>query len=320
MAGPSPLSCAFLAASWMTLGALAFPASAQTAAPAPAPQGSVEQVPAPESGLVAPAPSPAPKPSTIAPAASTEALPPKQVAWSFNGPFGTYDRAALQRGFQVYKEVCSACHALSHVAFRNLADAGGPGFTPAQVAAIAAAYKVPADPDEQGKTMDASGQPLTRAAGPADYFPPPYPNEKATRAALNGALPPDLSLIVKAREGHEDYVYSILTGFGRPPATEKMAPGMNYNPYFPRHQIAMPPPLTNGSVTYADGTPNTIDQEARDVVTFLAWAAEPKMEERKRTGFNVMIFLIGFTTLLFFSYRRVWHGHHDVGATGEGQD
>ena len=128
---------------------------------------------------------------------------------------------------------------------------------------------------------------------------------------MNGALPPDLSLIVKAREGHEDYVYSILTGFGQPPPpNEKMAPGMNYNPIFPGRQIAMPPPLSNGSVTYADGTPNTIDQEARDVVTFLSWAAEPKMEERKRTGFNVMIFLIGFTTLLYFSYRRVWHGHH----------
>jgi len=246
-----------------------------------------------------------------APAPSTNALPPKQMSWSFDGPFGVYDRAALQRGFQVYKEVCSACHALTHIAFRNLGDTGGPGFTTEQVAAIAAMYKVPAAPDEQGKTVDANGQPLMRAAVPADYFPPPFPNEKATRAAMNGALPPDLSLIVKAREGHENYVYSILTGFGqKPPANEKMASGMSYNPYFPRHQIAMPPPLTNGSVTYADGTPNTVDQEARDVVTFLTWAAEPKMEERKRTGFNVMLFLLGFTVLLYFAYRQVWHGKH----------
>jgi ubiquinol-cytochrome c reductase cytochrome c1 subunit len=243
---------------------------------------------------------PAPAPLAVAPAASSDALPPKHVAWSFNGPFGTYDRAALQRGFQVYKEVCSACHSLSLVAIRNLADRGGPEFTEAQVAAIAAGYKVPADPD----------QPLSRPGTPADYFPPPFPNEKAARAAMNGALPPDLSLIIKAREGHEDYVYSILTSFGPPPPGAKMAPGMNYNPMFPGRQIAMPPPLSNGSVTYADGTPNMVDQEARDVVTFLSWASEPKMEERKRTGFNVMIFLIGFTTLLYFSYRRVWHGHH----------
>src|SRR5262249_35263827 len=241
----------------------------------------------------------------------SEPLPPKAEHWSFDGPFGMYDRASLQRGFQVYKEVCSACHSLSHVAFRNLGEKGGPEFTEGQVKAIAAMYKLPADPDEMGKTVDANGMPLMRPATPADHFPPPFPNEKATRAAMNGALPPDLSLIVKNREGHENYVYSILTGFGqRPPANEKIAPGLNYNPYFPRHQIAMPPPLTMGSVTFADGTPNTIEQQAHDVVTFLTWAAEPKMEERKRMGFNVMAFLIAFTGLLYLSYRRVWHGEH----------
>jgi ubiquinol-cytochrome c reductase cytochrome c1 subunit len=249
-------------------------------------------------------------PATVA-APSTAPLPPKKMAWSFDGPFGVYDRASLQRGFQVYKEVCSACHSLQRVALRNLGDKGGPEFSAAQVAALAAGYKVPADPDEQGKTVDANGQPLTRAAVASDYFPPPFPNEKATRAAMNGALPPDLSLIVKAREGHENYVYSILTGFGqKPPANEKMARGMNYNPYFPRHQIAMPPPLSMGSVTYADGTANTVEQEAHDVVTFLTWTAEPKMEERKRTGFNVILFLLAFSTLLFFTYRRIWHGEH----------
>jgi ubiquinol-cytochrome c reductase cytochrome b/c1 subunit len=298
-------------------GGAAAPA-AQQAAP-PAAQGTVEQAPQPATGPAVQRPSPAQLPSAAAPAPSTEALPPKSMSWSFDGPFGVYDRASLQRGFQVYKEVCSACHSLSRVAIRNLADAGGPGFSEQEVAAIAAMYKVPAEPNEQGKTTDDAGQPLTRAAVPSDYFPPPFPNEKAARAAMNGALPPDLSLIVKNREGHSDYVYSILTGFGqKPPPNEKMARGMNYNPYFPRHQIAMPPPLTMGSVTYADGTPSTVDQEAHDVVTFLTWASEPKMEERKRMGFNVILYLIGLTVLLYFTYHRVWHGRHDVGATGEG--
>ena len=248
-------------------------------------------------------------PAVTAAPASSEPLPPKHVDWSFNGPFGTYNRASLQRGFQVYKEVCSGCHALSHIAFRNLGDPGGPGFSPAGVAALAASYKVPAEPNEQGKTVDAGGQPLTRPATPADYFPPPYPNEKATRAGNNGALPPDLSLIVKAREGHTDYVYSILTGFGeKPPPAVKVARGMQYNPYFPGRQIAMPPPLTEGGVTYADRTVATVDQEARDVVTFLAWASDPKMEERKRIGFGVMLYLLLFTGLLYLCYRRVWHG------------
>src|SRR6185437_2392057 len=162
MAQPTPLKRTFLDASCLTVGALAFPALAQTPGQPqanPAAQGTVEQAPAPQSGPAAPAQTPAAPPSAVAPAPSADALPPKHVAWSFNGPFGTYDRAALQRGFQVYKEVCSACHALSHVAFRNLADPGGPSFTTAQAAAIAASYKVPADPDEQGKTVDASGQP-----------------------------------------------------------------------------------------------------------------------------------------------------------------
>jgi cytochrome c1 len=253
-----------------------------------------------------------PAASSLATAAvSTEALSPKTVNWSFDGPFGVFDRASLQRGFQVYKDVCAACHALTHIVFRNLGEPGGPGFSQDQVRAIAASYKVPAEPDERGRTTDARGRPLTRAAMPADYVPPPQPNEQAMRAFNNGALPPDLSLIVKARAGRSDYVYSILTGFApNAPSNEKIAPGMNYNPYFPGHQIAMPPPLFDGSVTYQDGTQATLDQEARDVATFLTWAAEPRMEERKRTGFNVMMFLFLLTGLLYLSYRRVWHGTH----------
>jgi ubiquinol-cytochrome c reductase cytochrome c1 subunit len=285
------------------------PASAP-AAPAPSIAPEKKHAPAPAS---APAPEASSKPATPASAApvSTEAFAPKQVKWSFDGPFGVFDRASLQRGFQVYKEVCSACHALSYIAFRNLGEAGGPSFPDNQVRAIAAGYKVPAEPDDQGRIVDEKGQRLTREATPADYMPPPFPNEKATRAANNGALPPDLSLIVKARAGHANYIYSIITGFGqKPPAGEKMASGMLYNPYFPGHQIAMPPPLVDGSVTYMDGTQATVDQEARDVVSFLAWASEPKMEERKRTGFNVMIFLFLLTGLLYGSYQRVWHGKH----------
>lgn len=301
---------ALLAASILWTGA----ALAQDAAPSPAPTPSAEPTPAPE-GPVPPQPSPAPPPSAVAPAPSTEAEPPKHAGWSFNGPFGTYDRAALQRGFQVYKEVCAACHSLDRVAIRTLAQPGGPGFTEAEVRAIAASYMVPAGPNEQGQTVDDKGQPLMRAATPADSFPPPFPNEKAARAANNGAAPPDLSLMVKAREGGADYVYSLLTGFGKAPAGEKMAPGMYYNVYFPGRQIAMPPPLTDDRVMYADGTKATVDQEAKDVVTFLTWAAEPKMEERKESGFGVMIFLLAFAGFLYLSYRKIWHGHHDVGAT-----
>jgi cytochrome c1 len=211
----------------------------------------------------------------------------------------------------VYREVCSACHSLKYIAFRNLADEGGPGLSPDQVKALAAAYRVPAGPNELGQTVDANGQPLMRPATPSDYFPPPFPNEQAARASNNGALPPDLSLVVKARVGGANYVYSILTGYGQqPPAGVSVGSGRFYNPYFRGGQIAMPPPLNPNSVTYADGTMATVDQEARDVATFLAWAADPKMEERKRMGFNVMVFLIVFASLLYFSYQRVWYGQH----------
>lgn len=239
------------------------------------------------------------------------ALPPKDVSWSFDGPFGHYDRASLQRGFQVYKEVCSACHSLNRVYFHTLSDEGGPGFTEAQVKAIAAGYKVPAEPNDQGLLYDSSGNRLMRTATISDHFPAPFPNEQAARAANNGAAPPDLSVIVKAREGGPNYVFSILTGFGQtPPANFKVLANKYYNPYFDGRNISMPPPLTDGSVTFSDGTKATVEQEAHDVVTFLTWAAEPKMEERKSLGFGVIAFLLVFSGLLYLSYRKLWHDKH----------
>jgi len=246
--------------------------------------------------------------------ASTEGghpLPPKEEAFSFEGPFGTYDRAALQRGFQVYKEVCSACHSLNRVAFHALADEGGPGFTEAQAKAIAAGYQVVAGPNDKGETTDANGTPLTRPGILADHFPPPFPNPEAARTANNGALPPDLSIIIKARNGGERYVYSLLTGYGQtPPAGFHVVEGKYYNPYFEGRNISMPHPLNENGVTFSDGTKATIPQQAHDVATFLTWAAEPKMEERKRMGFGVMLFLAAFAGVLFLSYRKLWADQH----------
>jgi cytochrome c1 len=267
-----------------------------------------QQPPSEGAELTPPAVQPSPPP---APSVELETLPPREVNWSFDGPFGTFDRAALQRGFQVYKDVCSACHSLEYISFRNLAEEGGPTLTPEQASALAAAYRVPAGPNEQGQTVDANGQPLVRPATLSDGFPPPFPNEQSARASNNGALPPDLSLIVKARVGGPDYIYSILTGYGQqPPPGAAIGPGRFYNPYYRGGQIAMPPPLNADQVTYADGTMATVDQQARDVVSFLSWAADPKMEERKRTGFSVMVFLVILASLLYLSYQRVWYGQH----------
>jgi ubiquinol-cytochrome c reductase cytochrome c1 subunit len=242
---------------------------------------------------------------------ATGRLHPKAVEFEFEGPFGTYDRGALQRGYQVYKEVCAACHSANLLSFRNLAEPGGPEFTEAQARALATAAKIPAEPNDRGETTDDKGTPLMRSATLADRFPSPYPNENAARASNSGSLPPDLSLIVKAREGEAHYTYSLLTGFHeKPPAGFKVTEGKYFNPYFEGWNITMPPPLTENGVTYSDGTKATIDQQAHDVVTFLAWAAEPKMEERKRMGFGVMVFLIVFAGLLFAAYRKVWKDAH----------
>jgi ubiquinol-cytochrome c reductase cytochrome c1 subunit len=234
-------------------------------------------------------------------------LPPKTLEWSFAGPFGTYDRGALQRGFQVYRQVCAACHSLNYVSFRDLSRFGGPTFSEAEAKAIAAGFRVPAEPNERGETFDATGTRLTRPGTLADHIPAPYANTAAARAANNGAAPPDLSLIVKARQGDADYVYSILTGFA-PSAPRGFAvpDGKHYNPYFAGRRIAMTAPLTRDGVRFHDGTPATVNNQAKAVVTFLAWTADPNLESRHRLGFEVLAFLIFLAGLLFLSYRKLW--------------
>lgn len=254
----------------------------------------------------------------------TQPEAPHQQKWSFDGPFGTYDRGALQRGFQVYKEVCSACHSLNMVAFHDLAAPGGPGFTEAQAKVIAGEYHVPAEPNDKGEVFDERGNRITRPGIVADHLPPPFANEQAARAANGGALPPDLSLIVKARQGGADYVYSILTGFTEhPPHGFVLQEGKYYNPYFPGRNISMPPPLKPNLVSFSDGTPATVTNEAKAVVTFLAWASEPQLEARHRIGMQVLSFLVLLAGLLFLSYRKIWHGKpedpglvHDLPGTG----
>jgi ubiquinol-cytochrome c reductase cytochrome b/c1 subunit len=249
--------------------------------------------------------------TTPALAANGEQLPLKTTDWSWEGPFGTFNRADLQHGFQVYKEVCSACHSLNRVAFHTLSESGGPGFTDAQMKAIAAGYKVDAGPNDKGEVVDDKGNTITRAGTPADHFPPPFPNEQAARTANGGALPPDLSLIEKARVGGPNYVYSILTGFHlTPPKGFTVTPNKYYNPYFIGWNISMPPPLTDGQVSFVDGAPNKIADEAYAVVTFLAWTSEPHLEDRHRMGVGVMIFLIVLSGLLYLSYRRIWKDAH----------
>src|SRR5512139_1808524 len=228
---------------------------------------------------------------------------PKEVSFASDGPFGRFDRQQLQRGFQVYKEVCSACHSLHLVAFRDLKDLG---YNDAEVKAIAKQWQIEV-PDINPDT----GEPATRKAIPADHFPSPYANEVAARAANNNALPPDLSLITKAREGGPAYVYSLLTGFQDPPSElpkeNRPTPTLHYNPYFANLNIAMPPPLAaDGQVTYADGTKSTVNQMAKDVAAFLVWTAEPKLENRHRAGIATLVFLLIGTMLAYLAYRNIW--------------
>ena len=247
----------------------------------------------------------------------------KAVSWSFEGPLGQFDKAQLQRGYKVYREVCSACHAMEQLSFRNLGQKGGPFYDPKYPNPNDNPYVKSLAKDIQIKDIDGeTGDVIQRAGGSADKFPAPFPNEPAARASNGGALPPDLSVIAKAREGGPAYVYSILTGYHEPPAGLTAPAGKHYNPYYPGDLgsfwtgakgkvpvggfIAMPPPLAPGKVTFDDGKPSTVDQQAKDVVAFLSWAAEPKMEERKQFGLGAMIYLLIFSILLWFSYRKVW--------------
>lgn len=256
----------------------------------------------------------------VAPALAAEgghAIP--RYSWSWSGPFGKFDRAQLQRGFQVYKEVCAACHSLGLVAFRNLAEPGGPEFPADQVKALATEWPV------KVKDINDSGEVIERAPRPADRIPKPFANEKAAEAANGGKAPPDLSLMPKARtyergfptfvfdiftqyqEQGADYVRSFLTGFEDPPAGFV---GTSYNVYFPGNAVAMPNVLQDGAVDYQDGSPKTAKQYATDVTAFLMWTAEPHLEARKRIGFQVMLFLLVFAFVLYFAKKRVWADAH----------
>jgi ubiquinol-cytochrome c reductase cytochrome b/c1 subunit len=259
----------------------------------------------------------------VAPAFGAEQEVPPRQKWSFASPLGTFDRPQLQRGLKVYREVCQACHGMSFIAFRNLAEPGGPGFSPAQANAIAAEYKIKDGPNDAGEMFERPGR-------PADYFPSPFANDALARASNNGTVPPDLSLMAKARtyergfpwwvfdmlpglqfqEHGVDYLVALLKGYEDPPAGFALPPGASYNKYFPGHSIAMPKPLSDGQVEYSDGTPATLDNYAKDVSAFLMWAAEPHMEARKRTGLQVILFLLVLSGLLYFTKKRVWSSVH----------
>jgi ubiquinol-cytochrome c reductase cytochrome c1 subunit len=232
--------------------------------------------------------------------AAGDADHPKQELWSFSGIFGTYDRGSVQRGFQVYKEVCSACHAMSLLSYRNLQQIG---FSEDAVKAIAAEVEVRDGPNDQGEMF-------LRPGRPSDRFRKPFENEQAARAGNNGAYPPDLSLMAKARQDGPNYLAALLTGYSDPPPGFNLPDGMYYNRYFPGRQIAMAPPLSNGAVTYADGTAASAQQMAKDVTYFMNWAAEPELERRKRLGVQSILFLLVLTGMLYAVKRKVWADVH----------
>ena len=260
--------------------------------------------------------------------ASQEGYELRDVHWSFEGPFGKFDTAQVQRGYKVYREVCAACHAMTQLHFRNLGEKGGPFYDPEFKNANDNPYVKSLAKDIQvADTDQETGDPIQRPATPADPFPSPFPNEAAARASNAGAAPPDLSTMAKAREGGPAYIYSLLTGYIAVPEGLKMTAAQHFNAYMTGDMapywngshatvpvggfIAMPPPLAPGKVTFDDGTPSTVEQQAKDVSAFLAWAADPKATERKQFGFAAMIYLTLFSVLLWFSYRRVWRnvGH-----------
>lgn len=225
---------------------------------------------------------------------------PLKQNWSFKGFFGKFDQKALQRGFQVYDEICSGCHSARLLAYRNLKEIG---FSAEEIKKIAATKEVTDGPNDEGEMFERPGR-------PGDRFVNPFPNSNAARAANNGALPPDLSLIVKARKGGTDYLYGLMTGYSEAPKGIKISEGMSYNPYFPGKQIAMASPLFDDGIEYADKTKATIDQMARDVSTFLSWAAEPELEERKRMGIKIILFVLVLTGMLYAIKRKIWSDLH----------
>lgn len=238
--------------------------------------------------------------------ASGGGTPPPARSWSTDGPFGHFDRAQLKRGWQVYKEVCAACHSLNQIYYRNLAEIG---FSEAEVKKIAAEDEVPAGPNEDGETHS-DGEPIVRPAKQFDKLMLPFPNDNAARAANNGALPPDLTLMTKARPGGADYVHALLAGYKDAPSGFKLQEDMSYNEFFSGSQIAMASPLSDDGVEYADGTKATVSQMASDVTAFLIWTAEPELEERKRMGIKVVLFLLVFTALLYALKRKIWAKLH----------
>ena len=218
--------------------------------------------------------------------------------WSFKGLFGKFDRASLQRGYQVYTEVCAACHSMKYLSYRNLAEDGGPEFSVEQAKAIAASFEVVDGPN-------ADGEMFTRPAKLSDKFVMPYENEKAAQAANGGAYPPDMSVLVKARGGGVDYIYSLLQGYEEAPSGVKLDEGVHYNKFMYGNKIKMAAPLSEGIVEYGDGTKATVDQMSKDVTTFLMWAAEPHLEARHQMGFKAIVYLIILTVLVYFSMKKI---------------
>ena len=222
-----------------------------------------------------------------------------KVDWTFKSFFGKFDRASLQRGYQVYNEVCASCHSMKHLSYRNLAEKGGPEFSEAEAKAIASNFEVTDGPDSTGEMF-------LRPAKLSDKFVMPYANEEEAKSANGGAYPPDMSVLVKARKGGADYIYSLLLGYEDPPENVKLDDGVYYNKYMYGNKIKMAAPLAEDIVEYSDGTKATKEQIAKDVVTFLMWAAEPHLEQRHKTGFRVVIYLLILTVLVYFSMKRIW--------------
>lgn len=231
--------------------------------------------------------------------AAGDAPPIPAQDWSFSAPFGMFDRGQLQRGYKVYKEVCASCHAMKFLHFRNLGEPGGPEFSKAAVEALAAEADIQDGPNDDGEMFSRSGR-------PSDKFPSPFANAQEARSANNGAYPPDLSVMAKARQGGADYLYALMIGYTEVPADMEIGEGMSYNKVFPGHQIAMSQPISDEQVDYTDGTEPTLKNYAKDVSAFLMWAAEPKLEERHRLGFRFMIYLALLAALLYIAKRRVW--------------